>query len=156
MNLVGRLSDRVPKRRLFRWLGLAVVLPFVWMTNLPPGASLGLVLAATTTLFVLSSVRMVPAMALLTACAPPRYRGRFLSINSAVQQLGLGLAPILGSLLMGESGEGEPLTGYPLAGLAGAGFAVLSVVLIRWVRPAPKDEASAVPPAELAVAAAEG
>src|SRR5262249_41659294 len=69
MNIVGRLSDRFSKRTLYRVLGLAVAIPFVWMTNLPPGTSLAGMLAATTTLFILSSVRIVPAMALLTGCA---------------------------------------------------------------------------------------
>jgi predicted MFS family arabinose efflux permease len=154
MNIAGRLSDRFSRRKLYRVMGLAVVIPFVWTTLLPPGASLTAVLTATTVLFILTSVRAVPAMALLTGCAAPRYRGRFLSVNASVQQLGLAAAPLLSGWLMGRTAEGEPLVGYPLAGLAASALAILSVVLIGWVRPAPKEEV-AISPAELAVAASE-
>ena len=50
--------------------------------------SLVLVLLVTTGLFIASSGRMVPAMALITASAAPRDRGGFMSMNAAVQHLG--------------------------------------------------------------------
>lgn len=153
-NLAGRLSDRFPKLTLYRWMGLSVVIGFVWMTNLPPGAGRTAVLLATTVVFIVTSARMVPATALLTACAAPRNRGRFLSVNASVQQLGLALGPALGSWLMGHAEPGQPLAGYEIPGVVASLLAVLSVLLAGWLRPAPKDEPAAVPPAELAVAEA--
>ena len=111
----GRLSDRLGKRPVFRVLAALTAVPLVLVTNLPVGLSVPLVLAATTLMFVLTSGRMVPAMALITASAEPRLRGSFMSVNSAVQQMALGLAAVLGGVMMGET-ETKALTGYATVG----------------------------------------
>jgi hypothetical protein len=124
------------------------VVPILLLTNLPP-VSLVVALALCTLFMVTTSGRMVPAQALITAAAAPRYRGSFLSVTASVQQLAAGLASILGGLILGTppgAGEGlgtvaegealKPLTGYGWVGLLSAGFTVLSVLLAGLVRPA--------------------
>jgi MFS transporter, DHA1 family, inner membrane transport protein len=139
----GRLSDRYGKRMMFRVLAALTAVPLVLVTNLPAGLSLPLVLAATTLMFVLTSGRMVPAMALITASAEPRVRGSFMSINSAVQQLALALAAVLGGAMMGETAA-KALTGYATVGWFSVAMTLLTVFMVGLLRAAPHGESVAV------------
>jgi predicted MFS family arabinose efflux permease len=144
LTVFGRLADRFGKLPVFRVLGLLTAVPILLSTNLTPGLHLAWVLVVTTLFMVVSSGRMVPAMALITASSAPRYRGSFLSVNSSVQQLALAAAAMLGGLILGQSPAGEggaeakgPLTGYNVVGWLAAGVTVLSVFLAGRLRPAP-------------------
>src|SRR5262249_54117914 len=90
---VGRLADRWGKRLLFRIMAAATILTVLLISNLPP-MSLAPLLVATVLYWFVSSGRWVPAMALVTSTALPRYRGGFMSINASVQQAAIGLASL--------------------------------------------------------------
>jgi predicted MFS family arabinose efflux permease len=141
LTLIGRLADRLGKLPVFRVLALATTVPLFLITVLPPGLSLTLVLAVTTLMFVATSGRMVPGMALITNSSAPRVRGSFMSLNSAVQQMGAGLASWVGGQLL-DKGEGGRLTGYPLVGLLACAAALASVYLAGRLRPAPGGAAA--------------
>jgi predicted MFS family arabinose efflux permease len=131
---VGRLADRYGKRRVFRVMALLTALTALLVSNLPPVRLVPL-LAVTTFYFFVTSGRWVPAMALVTSSARPRYRGSFMSLNSSVQQVACGLASDLAGAVVGE-GAGGRLTGYATAGLLAALATVLSIVLSGRLRPA--------------------
>jgi predicted MFS family arabinose efflux permease len=139
----GRLADRLGKRLIFRVLGALTAVPILLVTNLPHGLALALVLATTTLLMTVSSGRMVPAMALITASAEPRFRGSFMSMNSAVQQTAMGLAAVVSAHMIGETATKE-LTGYPLVGPIAAGVSLLTVFMVGLLRSAPLGEAAVV------------
>jgi predicted MFS family arabinose efflux permease len=151
MNVFGRLADRFSRLWLFRLLTLAALVPIVTLTYLPPGTPLVWVLVTTTLMMVLTSGRMVPAMALITGVAAPRERGSFLSVNTAVQQGGAGVAPFLASLFLGDGERGGPIEGFPSVGWLSVGWGLLSLVLVGLLRPAP----GAPPPAEEAIVQVE-
>jgi predicted MFS family arabinose efflux permease len=136
MTPVGRLADRVGKLVVFRALAGATLVLIVVVTNLPGGVAVPVVLALTTAFFVTTAGRMVPAMALITASAAPRYRGSFMSLNAAVQHLASGAAAAVSGALIGQD-NGGPLTGYPLVGLLACGATVASLVLAGRLRPVP-------------------
>jgi predicted MFS family arabinose efflux permease len=139
LTVFGWLSDRFGKLLIFRIAALVCLLPFVGIPYLPDGSGLLLIFAATTSLFVFSSGRMVPGMALITNSAAPRVRGSFMSLITAVQHLGAGVASWVSGLVITDVGEGDAkrLVGYPVAGwLAGAAI-ILSVYLAGRVRPEP-------------------
>lgn len=136
LTLIGRLADRIGKLPVFRVFALATCVPLLLITLLPAGLNLVLVLAVTTLLFVTTSGRMVPGVALITNSSAPRVRGSFMSLNSAVQQIGAGLASWVGGLLLVQE-EGGRLAGYPLAGLLACAAALASVYLAGRLRPAP-------------------
>jgi len=102
LTLVGRLADRFGKLLVFQILALFTLLPITLVTNMPAGLGLPLVLIVTTVFMVVMSGRMVPAMALITASSAPAYRGSFMSLNTAVQQLAAGLATSIAGLLLHE------------------------------------------------------
>jgi predicted MFS family arabinose efflux permease len=145
MNLVGRLADRFPRLLMFRLLALLALVPIVALPFLPAGSALWQMLTLTTAVMVLTSGRMVPAMAMITSTAEPRYRGSFLSFNAAVQQLALGVAPLIGGFIMGETKPGEPLTNYELVALLCAAAGLASIALAGQLRPASPVETVAFP-----------
>jgi predicted MFS family arabinose efflux permease len=135
LNVVGKLADRFGKLPVFRVLAVGAVLPTLLVTNLPP-VSLAAALAASTLFMVLTAGRMVPAMALITSCVVPRYRGSFLSLNASVQQFALALAALVAGAILGQANTSAPLTGFPTVGLLGAAMMLASVVLAGTLRPA--------------------
>jgi len=94
---------------------------WTWMT-LPPTQAvknlpgpLYLTLIASTLLFIGMSGRFAPTMALITNAVEARYRGGFMSVNSAVQQAAGGLANIVAGLIIVEGVNGR-LLHYPVVG----------------------------------------
>jgi predicted MFS family arabinose efflux permease len=142
MTPIGRLSDRLGKLPVFRVLALTTLVPFLLVTNLPPGTSLALTLVATTLLFITTAGRMVPAMAMITGSAAPRYRGSFMSVNSCVQQMAAGVAPLVAGMILSDAGNGQPMTGFPAVGLLSCTAVVCSVVLAGRLRLADEDRAT--------------
>jgi predicted MFS family arabinose efflux permease len=135
MNAVGRLSDHYDRLVLLRvLLGLTIASALV-VTNLPPGPLwvATIVLAA---FMVFSAGRVVPAQAMLLGTAEPRVRGAFMSLNTSVQHLSCGLAPLIAGLLITQTDDGK-MTGFPMVGIVAAIAAVVSMVLAGRMRPAP-------------------
>lgn len=143
MTPVGKLADRFGKLGVFRGFALLAIVPTLWLTNLP-AVSLWLSLLVTTFYMVATSARMVPAMALITSCVVPRYRGSFLSINASVQQMAAGLASAAGGTLLGKT-EAGTLTGFALVGLLAALAMLISIFLAGRLRPVEGGDAVPVP-----------
>jgi predicted MFS family arabinose efflux permease len=132
MNYFGRLSDRFGKLPVFRILALFTIVPILLITNLPP-VPLAVALGATTLFYITTSGRMVPATAMITACTAPRNRGSFMSVNSSVQQMALGLAALVGGAIVGKTPEGA-LTHYEVVGALAAIATLISVILAGRLR----------------------
>ncbi len=134
MNFTGRLTDRLRRRPLYVALASAALVLAVVTSNLPPGP-LWVATVVLTLFTVFASARSVPAQALLLGAAVPRVRGAFLSVNTAVQHLGIGVAPLVAGSLTGRDAAGH-LSGFGLVGLVSAGTGAVSLVLVWLVRPA--------------------
>jgi predicted MFS family arabinose efflux permease len=132
LPLVGRWADRFGKRRVFRLMAGCVLLTILVFTNLSAVPLLPL-LGVTTLYWIFSSGRWVPAMALVTSSALPRYRGSFMSINASLQQMSIGLAAVIAGAVIGETASGE-LTGYGTAGLIAATSTGISMLLAGRLR----------------------
>jgi predicted MFS family arabinose efflux permease len=133
-RFIGTLADRYGSFRVYVSIAASSVIPLLLMTNLPPVPRWA-TLVVTTLFFVLVSGRWVPAMALITSSALPRVRGSFLSFNSSVQQIALGLATFLSGHIVGRTADGK-LTHYPLAGAIAVVITLSSIFIARRVRPA--------------------
>jgi predicted MFS family arabinose efflux permease len=142
LPLVGRIADRLPKLMVFRTLAILAIIPALIVTHLPPVTLLATILVSSS-FMVLTAGRMVPGMAMLTACALPRYRGSFMTINSSVQQVAAGLAAIAGGLILGDT---KALTRFDLVGYLASGAMVVSVILAGRLRPAGAEALQAVDP----------
>ncbi|MEN9831691.1 MAG: Purine efflux pump PbuE [Pseudomonadota bacterium] len=131
-RLIGHWSDRAGKAYAFRRLALLMPLPLLAMTLSADLPMVG-VLLVSSILFVVMSGRMIPGMALIGASADPRRRGSFMTLNSAVQSLAMGLAALVGGQILGRDGNGH-LTHYWIAALLGGGASLLSFVLASKLR----------------------
>ncbi len=130
---IGKLADRYGKRQIFTLIGLISIAPLLITTNLPP-APVWVAICASVIFMVFVSGRFVPAMALVISSVEPRLRGGFMSINSAIQQLGLGAASFLAGTIIGH-GAGGTLTNYWLVGLIAVGATLLAIALAWRVEP---------------------
>lgn len=106
--LLGRLADRFGKARMVQVVCALSLLPLFLITHLTP-VTLPLVLMVSTLFMVLVSGRLIPAMALVTSASAPALRGRFLSMNSSLQQLAASAAAWLPTLVLAQGANGELL-----------------------------------------------
>jgi predicted MFS family arabinose efflux permease len=159
MTPTGWLSDSRDKLAVLRVIGLLCLIPVLLIPNLPPDSPLWLTLAATTLFMVLTSLRWVPAIALITMSAVPQQRGSFMSVNASVQQMVMGLAPLVAGLILGEKPEGNTgraLEGFPIVGLVAAASMLASVLLAGRLQRAPAAPPEPAAPARDALAGAAG
>ena len=131
-RFIGHWSDRAGKAYAFRRLALLMPLPLLAMTLSADLPMVG-VLLVSSMLFVVMSGRMIPGMALIGASADPRRRGSFMTLNSAVQSLAMGIAALVGGQILGGDGNGH-LTHYWVAALLGGCASLLSFVLASKLR----------------------
>jgi len=108
----------------------------------------------TTTLFFIGmSGRFAPTMALITNAVAARYRGGFMSVNSAVQQAAGALANIVAGLIIVQGANGRLLNYAKVGWLSFVAFGC-TIALAFWLRKAaPHAARNAVPmpPAEPAI-----
>lgn len=128
----GVLTDRWGKQRSFRAIALAAAVPMLALTHMP-AAPLVVYLVVTTLFFVLVSGRMVPSMAIITSAALPQLRGTFMSLNSSLQSLAMGLAALAGGALIQRTADGR-MTGYAACGWLAVGLSLLAVAWVGQVR----------------------
>jgi DHA1 family inner membrane transport protein len=143
MTLIGRWADRSGKLRVFTLISISTAVPILLVTNLPR-VPLPVAVAVTTLMFVCMSGRMVPAMAMMTAVVEARYRGGFMSINSAVQQLAMGVASLGSGLILGQNSSKE-ITRFPINGLLAVACAYGCIYLAKFLKPAPQGDAVTEP-----------
>lgn len=113
-RLIGHWADASGKVEVYRLIAVAAMVPILVITHLGI-APLWAWLLCTTSFFVLVSGRFIPAMAVITSAAQPRLRGTFMSLNSTVQSLSMGLATTLGGYIITQDKAGL-IVGYPSVG----------------------------------------
>ncbi|HLO46758.1 MAG TPA: MFS transporter [Leadbetterella sp.] len=129
MPLVGKLSDRYDKFKIFAIGSIwAVILTLIY-TNLP-ASPLYLIITLNILLFMGISSRMIPSTTLTSAIPNLQDRGAFMSINSSLQQIAGGLATMLAGLIIVQKDKDSPLENYPVLGIIGSVFILLTVWFI--------------------------
>ncbi|MEN9841635.1 MAG: hypothetical protein RL376_1435, partial [Verrucomicrobiota bacterium] len=103
---IGHLTDRHDKLHVLAAITVPAIAAVLVLTRLGP-APLPLVLIVTTLFFVGMSGRFSPATTLVANSVSPRFRGGFMSLNSAIQQ-GVGaLANLAGGALVWSDTTGH-------------------------------------------------
>jgi predicted MFS family arabinose efflux permease len=125
---IGRWADRAGKRRVYRRVAWISVLPLLAVTHAPV-LPLAVVLLLSTLFFVFVPGRMVPAMAVVTSAARPGARGSFMTLNSAVMQVGSGVSATLTGAIVERSAAGT-LLHYNWVGYLAA---AVTLIAIYWV-----------------------
>ena len=140
---IGRLSDRIDRFHLLAALSVLAVTVVLTLTHLTR-ASLPVACAVMAAFMVTMSGRFAPAMAMVSNAVEARYRGGFMSVNSALQQAASGCASLLAGFYITERADGY-LLGYPQLGFVSVGFFMLTVLLAARLRTAAPHVARAGP-----------
>lgn len=136
MRTIGRLADKYGSLNVFAVLSGLALVPILFITHIGSGGMV-LILSLAVMLFIFGGNRGVPANTLISATAEPHQRGGFLSLTSAVQQLGSGLASYFGGLLIAE-GPGHTVLNYQHVGYLAAIASIIAVPVAMFVRPVKK------------------
>jgi DHA1 family inner membrane transport protein len=131
--LIGRLADRYGKLRIFRIVAPASAVLTLAVTNMA-NVPVWLAIALVAGVMVSNSGRMVAAMAMITSSVAPGRRGGFLSANSSVQHLALGVGAYVGGLIVAEAADGR-LQNFPILGWLSAAATISSLWLAGRLRP---------------------
>ncbi len=128
-RLIGRWADHAGKVLVYRLVGLAATLPILLITQSGP-VPLWAWLLYTTAFFVLVSGRMIPAMTVVISAAQPKLRGTFMSLNSTVQSLAMGLSTTLGGFIVTQDTTSGAFIGYEHAGYIAVLLNVLAIIFV--------------------------
>lgn len=140
---LGRLADRFGAVRMCRFAMLWSVVPMLLLTHLVPMPMVWIICSFV--LFMTSmSARNIPMQALLTTIPAPQRRGAFLSVNSAIQQLGTGLGAWIGGQFLTTDGAGR-IANYAVNGWLAAAIAVFAALWVARLQTLPAPAAVAAP-----------
>lgn len=129
MPLMGKLSDRMDKFKLFAYACLwmiAIVLVYTRLETTP------LWLVMVFNVFMMSAItaRMIPSTALVTAVPELKDRGAFMSVNSSLQQIAGGIAAAFAGTIVVQQTEHSPLQHYDTLGYIVSAVTLLSIFLL--------------------------
>jgi predicted MFS family arabinose efflux permease len=124
MPMIGKLSDKVDKFKLFTVGSLIATVMVVIYTNLPP-VPIWIVIAINMIMFMGIMSRMVPATILNSAMPEMADRGAYMSINSSLQQMAGGLAAIFAGFVVVQPSKAGPIEHFNILGY-------VMVALILW------------------------
>ncbi len=115
MPIVGKLSDKISKFKLFTAGSVLSIIMVIVYTNLSP-IPLWAIIALTMIMFMGIMSRMVPATALNTAIPEMKDRGAYMAITSSMQQIAGGIAAIFAGLIVHQKTKTSPLENYHILG----------------------------------------
>jgi predicted MFS family arabinose efflux permease len=123
MPLMGRLSDKMNKVKVFSFASVWLVVFAIIYTNMSQHP-LWLVATVNTLMMMGVMGRVVPAMALNSSLPSMADRGAFMAINTSLQQMAGGFAAAVGGLIVKQATPHSPLQHFDTVGY------ILSVVCI--------------------------
>ncbi|MCD0465008.1 MFS transporter [Flavobacterium sp. ENC] len=143
MPLVGKLSDKVNKFKLFAVGSLISVIMILIYTNLDP-IPLWEVVAINMVLFMGIMSRMIPATTLNTAIPEMKDRGAYMSITSSLQQIAGGIAAVCAGFIVHQQTKTSPLENYDVLGYVIAVITSCSVLLMWRVNQLAKSKEKSI------------
>ena len=129
MPMVGKLSDKVDKFKIFVAASIWMAVIVVIYTNLSV-TPLWLVMVFNVLMMCGIMSRMVPSSALITAVPVLQDRGAFMSINSSLQQIAGGVAAAFAGLIVIQKDKFSPLEHYNTLGYIIVGISTVSAFLL--------------------------
>ena len=127
MPLVGKLSDKIDKVKLFTVAAVWMMIVVVIYTNLSP-VPFAVVMGMNILMMIGIMSRIVPAMALVTALPKMQDRGAFMSINSSLQQIAGGIAAGVGGMIVVQQTKTSPLQHYNTLGYVIVVIIILNII----------------------------
>ncbi len=129
MPLVGKLSDKIDKFKIFTVSAIWMMVVVVVYTNLTP-VQFAIVIIMNILMMIGIMSRMVPAMALVTALPNMQDRGAFMSINSSLQQIAGGIAAAIGGMIVVQKTKTSPLQHYDTLGYVIVVIIIINIIMV--------------------------
>lgn len=129
MPLVGKLSDKVSKFKLFAAGSILSIIMILIYTNLTP-IPLWEIVVINMILFMGIMSRMIPATTLNTAIPGLEDRGAYMSISSSLQQIAGGIAAVCAGFIVHQETKTSPLENYDILGYVIAVITLCSIFFI--------------------------
>jgi len=127
MPLVGKLSDKIDKVKIFTVAALSMMVIIVIYTNLGP-VPFFLILTLNILMMTAIMSRIIPAMALVSALPKMQDRGAFMSINASLQQIAGGIAAGIGGMIVVQKTKTSPLQHYDILGYVIVVIIILNII----------------------------
>lgn len=144
MPIIGKLSDRMDKFKLFTIGSVWAIIMVVIYTNIGV-TPLWLVIALNMLLFMGIMSRMVPSTILATAIPDMKDRGAFMSINSSLQQMAGGLSAVIAGLIVHQQTKTSPIEHYDILGYVVSAVIVVCIYFLWLVSEVVKKKAAQEP-----------
>jgi predicted MFS family arabinose efflux permease len=132
MPLVGKLSDKIDKFRIFAAASVWMIVMVLIYTNLGT-TPLFVVIIFNVLMMAGIMSRMIPSQALITAIPSMQDRGAFMSINASLQQIAGGFAAACAGLIVIQKDKFSPLEHYNTLGYIIVVISLVSVFLLSRV-----------------------
>jgi predicted MFS family arabinose efflux permease len=142
MPMIGKLSDKVDKFKLFAGASIWMIVVVIFYTNMTP-VPLWVVMLVNVLMMIGIMSRMVPSMALTTSLPKMHDRGAFMSINSSLQQMAGGLAAGVSGMIVVQQTKTSPLEHYDTLGIVMVTISALCIFMIYRVSKIVKARAEA-------------
>lgn len=150
--LVGRLADQFGKHKIFLYGLLSSLVPTLVITHMFP-VPVFAILTVTGLFFICVNARWVPALALISGAAPPKYRGSFMSFVGCIQQLMAAIGSLIAGLIVSKDSVGHILN-YQYIGYISVSVSLLALLLSRRVTVLDQNPVAIEPAPEVIVAPA--
>ena len=129
MPLIGKLSDKTDKYKIFVYGSVWTIVMITIYTNL--GVTPFALVAFFNVLMMMGIMgRMVPSTALVTAIPEMQDRGAFMSINSSLQQIAGGIAAAFAGTIVVQKDKLSPLEHYDTLGIIIVCISIISILLM--------------------------
>lgn len=129
MPVIGKLSDKIDKFRIFVYASVWTIVIVGVYTNLGE-TPLWLVVVFNVLMMMGVMSRMVPSTALVTSIPDMRDRGAFMSINSSLQQIAGGIAAAFAGTIVVQKDKFSPLEHYDTLGFIIIGISFVTIFLL--------------------------
>lgn len=131
--VIGRLSDRVGKHKIFLTGAVLSIVPIYLLTHLGLTTT-PMILAISSLFFISMNMRMIPAMALISSAPTPEKRGSYMSLVSSVQSLSSAVASSLAGYIIVKNDVTGHLDHYGTVGFIAIFFTFLAMGIVKHVR----------------------
>ena len=144
MPLIGKLSDKIDKFRIFAMACIWMIFMVILYTNLSV-TPLWLVIVFNVLMMAGIMSRMIPSTALVSAIPVMEDRGAFMSINASLQQIAGGIAAAVGGLIVVQKDNFSPLQHYNTLGYIVVAVTCISLLMVYRVSKVVKKKAEEKP-----------
>ncbi len=143
MPLIGKLSDKVNKNKLFAIATTWLMIVCIVYTNLSATPFI-IVLLINILMMIGIMSRMVPSSALISVVPEMQDRGAFMSINASLQQIAGGIAAAFAGLIVYQQDKFSPLEHYDIVGYTVVAISIISILLMSRVNNLVKSNTSKI------------